>query len=93
MSAVTVLELSIKHQLGRLALPADFFASLPGQGFQLVPLTGEEAAGIEEFPSLVRHDPFDRALLAQASAHGWRFLTADTRLLRLGLDWVVDARA
>lgn len=49
---------------------------------------------IPRFTSLVRHDPFDRMIFAQAAARpGTTFFTADAVLLKLGLDWVVDARA
>lgn len=49
---------------------------------------------IARFASLVRHDPFDRMIFAQAAARpGTTFYTADAALVGLGLDWVVDARA
>ena len=45
------------------------------------------------FPALVRHDPFDRMILAQAEAERMTLLTADRTLLVLGQTWIVDARA
>ena len=40
---------------------------------------------------LVRHDPFDRLLVAQATRAGLRLLTADQVLLGLGRDFIIDA--
>jgi PIN domain nuclease of toxin-antitoxin system len=43
------------------------------------------------FGSLAKHDPFDRLILAQASASGAKLVTADTALLSLNLDFILDA--
>ena len=52
----------------------------------------EAAEAVREFATLSRHDPFDRAILGQARVEGLRFVTADARLLALGLGFVDDAR-
>jgi PIN domain nuclease of toxin-antitoxin system len=39
----------------------------------------------------VRHDPFDRLLVAQAACAGLRLLTADQVLLGLDRDFIIDA--
>ena len=50
-------------------------------------------AVVARFPTLVRHDPFDRMIFAQAASRpNTTFFTADKTLIALGLDWVVDAR-
>ena len=41
--------------------------------------------------SLVRHDPFDRMILATARAHGTQLITSDRKLLELGFDWIRDS--
>ena len=92
VSAITVLELTIKKMLGRLDLPDDLTALLEQQGLRHAAFEAQDAALLERYPALVRHDPFDRALLAQATRHDWAFMTADERLLGLGLDRVIDAR-
>ena len=38
---------------------------------------------VEKLPAL-HHDPFDRALVAQARVHGLRLVTADARLADYG---------
>ncbi len=50
-------------------------------GFAELPITGEHALGIRSLPPLHR-DPFDRILLAQASAEAMPLLTADPILAR-----------
>lgn len=92
-SSITMLELEIKRLTGRLVVPEDFASRVfEGSGVVELPFQARHAGRIRQFPELVRHDPFDRSLLAQAFAEGLDFCTADGRLLALGLSWVVDAR-
>ena len=63
----------------------------PAQGLALLSITAEHAEAVRDFPELVRHDPFDRLLVAQASRAGLRLLTADQILLAMGRDFIVDA--
>ncbi len=91
-SAVSHAELVVKSMLGRLALPPNLTAMMRRQGFEHLPLTSDHAAALARFPALMRHDPFDRILLAQAASERLLFVTGDQRLLDPELDWVVDAR-
>jgi PIN domain nuclease of toxin-antitoxin system len=75
----------------RLSVPADLSARLTDQGLELLSITAEHAEAIRDFPELVRHDPFDRLLVAQASRAGLQLLTADRVLLDLGRDFIFDA--
>ena len=90
-SSISVLEMMIKKLKGRLTVPDDICAHLDGEGLRQMPLIGEHAEALHEFPELNGHDPFDRALLAQAKSEGLQFLTGDRRLLGLSYDWIVDA--
>lgn len=94
-SAVSVMEITMKHMLGRLALPGD--GDLPGafarSGLVELPFTAQHAAMLLRFPALARHDPFDRMLLAQATSESCELLTADAALLALGETRIHDARA
>lgn len=92
-SSISVLEMTIKIMKGRLSVPDDICAHLDGVGLRQMPFVGEHAEALADFPELVGHDPFDRALLAQAKAERLTFLTADRRLLALGHDWILDAAA
>ncbi|KGN37665.1 type II toxin-antitoxin system VapC family toxin [Knoellia subterranea] len=91
-SAVSLLETSVKRMIGRLDVPPELDQVFVAQGLTPLPLTPEHAIAIERFTSLARHDPFDRALLAQAAVERCRLVTADRQLLALGFDWVIDAR-
>jgi PIN domain nuclease of toxin-antitoxin system len=77
--------------LGKLSVPADFSTRLISQGLMPLSITAEHAEAIRNFPQLVRHDPFDRLLVAQASCAGLRLLTTDQILLGVGRDFIVDA--
>jgi PIN domain nuclease of toxin-antitoxin system len=91
VSAATVWELTIKTILGKLTVPVDLPKRLTAQGLILLSITAEHAEAIRDFPELVRHDPFDRLLVAQASHAGLQLLTADQVLLKLGRDFIIDA--
>ena len=91
VSAATVWELTIKTMLGKLSVPVDFSKRLTAQGLVPLSITAEHAEAIRDFPQLVRHDPFDRLLVAQASRAGLQLLTADQILLGLDRDFIIDA--
>jgi PIN domain nuclease of toxin-antitoxin system len=91
VSAATVWELTIKSILGKLAIPASFVDRLLAQGLFLLNVTAEDAEAIRNYPELLRHDPFDRLILAQASQSRLRLVTADRVLLALDRDFLLDA--
>ena len=91
VSAVSLSELVIKAMLGKIELPANLIASVQSEGYTELPLTGADTTALMELPDLIRHDPFDRLLVAQAQRNGMTFLTADRALLGLGRDFIVDA--
>ena len=91
VSAATIWELTIKKMLGKLDLPDAFDVALAEQGITHLSVTAEHAAGIEEFPEFLRHDLFDRLLVAQASQERCDLLTADRTLLTTSYPFVVDA--
>lgn len=91
ISSISFAELNIKSMLGGFKLPADLAQRLQNADIQLADFTVKAAEEILRFGSLAKHDPFDRLLLAQASATGSKFVTADRRLIALGLDFVMDS--
>ena len=93
VSAVSILELTIKSMSGKIAIPEKLASRLVDQGLSLLNLTPDHVEGLRDFPELSGHDPFDRALVTQASRTGMRFLTADSALLDLDRDFIVDATA
>ncbi len=93
-SSVSVLEIVVKHMLGRLEKPGGerFPEVFLHSGLQEVTFTSAHAAAMGGFPTLSRHDPFDRMLLAQAAQEQLPFLASDATLLTLGEEWIHDAR-
>jgi len=93
-SSVSSSELTIKHMLGRLALPGGdrFPAAFSDAGLRELAFTSAHATAMLRFPALTRHDPFDRMILAQADAERLTLLTSDSTLLALGETWIQDAR-
>jgi PIN domain nuclease of toxin-antitoxin system len=83
VSAASVWELSLKHQLGKLPELAAVVGELPrylqADGFQ--PLSISVAHGLRAGAySQAHRDPFDRMLAAQAELEGLVLITADPQL-------------
>lgn len=91
-SAATVWELTIKEMLGRIELPEEFEDALLRSGLLELSITSGHARALTQFPTLTRHDPFDRLLMAQAHVENLRLMTADRVLLAVPEAPVVDAR-
>jgi PIN domain nuclease of toxin-antitoxin system len=91
VSVASVWELTIKAMLGKIEIPAGLAARLVDQGLTVLDVTAVHAEGIRDFPELLKHDPFDRLIVAQAAAEALRLVTADRVLLGLGRDFLVDA--
>ena len=91
MSPISIAELEIKFITGKFKKMPDVEAAV-ASGLIILDFKTEHAKGISNFPSLIRHDPFDRMILAQAYAEQLILLSADETLLKLGLDYVVNAR-
>jgi len=89
ISAVSLAELEIKAGIGKLALPPNLGEIFESFGIRVEAFGLEASQQLARFPSLARHDPFDRLILAQASARlGTTFFTADETIARLNLDWI-----
>jgi PIN domain nuclease of toxin-antitoxin system len=89
VSSITVLELTIKALKAKLP-ELDFPGAISDAGLESLPFVESAAGAIRQFPQLIGHDPFDRALLGQAVVHRLEFLTADRTLLGLGENWIFD---
>lgn len=83
VSAVSFWEISLKYSLGKLtlenAVPEDFPDFVREEGWEIVPLSGEVAAGFASLPKVAGHkDPFDRMLIHLALSEGYHFVSRDT---------------
>ncbi|MBV8938317.1 MAG: type II toxin-antitoxin system VapC family toxin [Alphaproteobacteria bacterium] len=78
-SVITPWELSIKQGKGKLALPEDFFETLPRLGFDCLPVKESHVYALRSLHRL-HGDPFDRMLAAQAKTEKLTLVTGDKRL-------------
>jgi PIN domain nuclease of toxin-antitoxin system len=81
-SVASLWELVIKQALGRPDFnvqPSLLRRALLEGGWQELPIQAHHALAVASLPPLHR-DPFDRLLLAQASADGLLLITSDTQL-------------
>jgi PIN domain nuclease of toxin-antitoxin system len=90
-SPVSITEIEIKSLRGKLPEFKNLYENLTSQEFLEKPYLSKHAGEVRTFPSLADHDPYDRMLLAQASAENLTLITADKKLLDLNLSWVCDA--
>jgi PIN domain nuclease of toxin-antitoxin system len=87
VSAVSIYELSYKHQQGKLAVAGKTLMqlgdTLAWHELSEMPVAISHAKRAGEFANLHR-DPFDRLLAAQAIVENIQIVTIDTRLRDLG---------
>ena len=69
-SAISIAEITIKSMLGKLSVPEDIEQQLVASGLNEMPVTSAHAGALRALPVLVRHDPFDRLLVAQSASPG-----------------------
>ena len=91
VSSLSFAELKMKEMRKKIILPPDLLESLATLQVKVQSFSATHAFELGRFGSLVDHDPFDRMILAQASAERSQLITADQRLLSLDLDFVLDA--
>jgi len=84
VSAVTIWEIAIKHQLHRedVPMPPQHAIELcTAAGYDLLPVMPKHAAAVGDLPRHHR-DPFDRLLVAQALSEPLRLVTRDRMVAR-----------
>ena len=83
LSVVSVWEISVKYQLGRLPLPEppQIYLPVQRQRHEITSLSLDEASisQLARLPSIHR-DPFDRMLVCQALEHDLTIVTVDEML-------------
>ncbi len=80
LSAVSLWEIAVKHQLGRLPLPEPPSSYIPKQrkrhGIASLALRERVIGHLPKLPGLHK-DPFDRMLVCQSLEHGLILVTSD----------------
>ena len=80
VSPVSVAEIEIKRQLGKLSMNHSCAELVEHLASGWLDLTAAHAAGLRVLPTLHR-DPFDRLLVAQAIAENLTLVTADRKVI------------
>ncbi len=85
LSSVSVWEIIVKHQLGKLPLPCaadDFIKKQCEKHFvEYLSLDEEAVFNLSRLPNYHR-DPFDKMLICQAIAHDLTILTSDKMIMQ-----------
>jgi PIN domain nuclease of toxin-antitoxin system len=81
VSAATIWEMAIKIPLGKLTLRAGtlsgFVQMLKSNGFDLLPITADDAVAVSDLPAGTHKDPFDRLIAAQCLRLDLTLITVD----------------
>ncbi|MEM8676754.1 MAG: type II toxin-antitoxin system VapC family toxin [Cyanobacteria bacterium P01_G01_bin.67] len=85
VSLISLWEISIKQNIGRLDIPEEFFEVVRKGGFEMLPLTMPQ---IEQYRLLPLHhrDPFDRMLIIQAREQKLIFITRDLEISKYDVE-------
>lgn len=86
VSAASIWEISIKHSIGRGAMPVSGDEALgyfQEAGYRMLSITAEHAAYLGKLPA-IHADPFDRILIAQAKCEPMMLVTHDDLLSGYG---------
>lgn len=83
VSTVSFWEISLKFSIGKLtlenAVPEDFPQFVSDEGWHIMTLGAEAAAGFYALPKVSGHkDPFDRMLIHIAIRDGYHFVSRDS---------------
>lgn len=82
VSAISLFEISLKRNLGKIRPPVDdVVGELDRRGFTPLDITAEQAWTAGALP-LHHRDPFDRLLVAQAQLEGLTIVTRDPAIAR-----------
>ena len=79
VSTVSFAEIGVKVALGKLSVPDEIVDATIAAGVRLLPLDAEHGLAVGALP-LLHRDPFDRLLIAQATAEDLAIVTADRRI-------------
>ncbi|MDX2127555.1 MAG: type II toxin-antitoxin system VapC family toxin [Chloroherpetonaceae bacterium] len=79
VSVSSILEISIKHSLGKLQILGPFeslYDDLNNNGFKIIPIEFSELIHLNQL-SFFHHDPFDRLIVSQALVRNCNIVSGD----------------
>mgnify|MGYP003386086269 CR=1 FL=1 len=79
VSHASLWEISLKQQQGQIEFDPDFYSILQATNLNQLPIDVKHIEGLNNLPPMHK-DPFDRMLVAQASAEGMVIVTNDVRM-------------
>ena len=87
VSLISLWEISIKQNIGRLDIPEEFFKVVEKGGFETIALNSSQ---IEQYRTLPLHhrDPFDRMLIIQAQQQKLILITRDSEISKYDVEIV-----
>jgi PIN domain nuclease of toxin-antitoxin system len=85
VSAVTIWEVAIKRSLGKVKARGGMLNEIERAGVELLPVTARHADLVASLP-LHHRDPFDRLLVAQATAENIPLVSDDEALRRYDVE-------
>ena len=85
VSTASLWECAIKESIGKLELPEEFFDAVARAGFEELQI---RISHLEIYGGLPMHhrDPFDRMLVAQATAENLTLITRDSKIAGYSVD-------
>jgi PIN domain nuclease of toxin-antitoxin system len=84
VSIVVLWEIAIKRVIGKLSAPIDLQTDVVRAGFELLPFEVAPIVATEKLP-VYHRDPFDRALIAQATIENATLVTRDPNIGLYGI--------
>lgn len=90
-SPISISEITLKILKRKLPDLGNLHDQLVSQAIYEKSYNSNHSQELRTFTSLIDHDPYDRMLLAQASAENLTFITGDKKLLELGFTWIQDS--
>jgi len=78
-SVVSLWEIMIKEQIGKITIPETFMSDIKGYGFIWLDVDFKHVDCLRSLP-MVHKDPFDRILVSQALTEDLVLITADSTL-------------
>ena len=90
-SSISLAELRIKSLKRKFDIEPVMAKLALESGVQVLGFSQADAVHVSHQTSLIKHDPFDRLILATASSNQARLITSDRVMLSLGMSWIQDS--